>query len=185
MLARFAPMRSCMMADCLRSIQVCSPARFRTPKKTMPTSVSLMSRSASLAYRLLPEIQSPRSSDPRTRATVCRHREKDLLGSAPGERAIESSRDVQQQRPVFPRAGQRRERTADALDSPVTVDEAPVLLEVRGRRQDPVCRRSGAIVVRARVDQEIDRARQRFELRVADERRQVVPEDPQRVDASA
>ena len=36
MLARFAPIRSCMMADCLRSTQVCSPARFRTPKNMMP-----------------------------------------------------------------------------------------------------------------------------------------------------
>jgi hypothetical protein len=38
--ARLAPMRSCMIADCLRSTQVKSPPKFSTTNMTKPTGIA-------------------------------------------------------------------------------------------------------------------------------------------------
>ena len=197
MLARLAPIRSWMMADCLRSTQVCSPARFRTPKNTMPASSELDRRGLSSwadrrsrRRRRRRTAATPlrrrsfRSSSPRTERrprpapgrspAVCAKRAGgSAAGPVPGE--CSSLRGV----------GQRRKGAADALDSAVAVHEGPVLFHIGCGRQDPMGQRGSRIFVRSREDEQTASLRDSSShLLFAEELRQVVPEDPQGLDAS-
>src|SRR5262249_35541998 len=94
--ARLAPMRSCMIADCLRSTQPSSAATFRTNSITNATRPKAMARSTSMlgagrrgTGERAPGVADELIAEPRERRHGLGELTEELLGAGRRERLAE------------------------------------------------------------------------------------------------
>src|SRR5262244_4412711 len=149
--ARLAPMRSCMMADCLRSTQPSSAATFRTKSITNRTRPKAMARSISMlgarrrgAGEWPPVVADELIAESRE----CRHRlgelAEDLLGAVRRQRFAEHRHHAPDDLPFGQRLAEGLDRLPEALHPSPEIGVRAFALDPGGRRQHPVRVGTGA-----------------------------------------
>src|SRR6185436_1694738 len=156
--ARLAPIRSCMMADCLRSTQVSSPPRFRTniitnmtrPKATPRSSITGSGRDPGAPPRRWGHARRGRARDhlagvadalvrqPREARDGAAQLAEPVLGPAAGRRPAGGREDAAEQVPLSQRRAERLHRRPEALHASLEVRERALALDPGRRREHPV-----------------------------------------------
>src|SRR4030095_2626685 len=155
--ARLAPMRSCMIADCLRSTQVSRPPKFSTTNMTKPTGMACSSRSS--ARPLMPGPSALRDQARIREAAIGHPGEglqlpgpaiEHLLGARGHEGrlgAAQRAAQTAQALPVGHRVAQRLHHGAEPLHAALEVREGAFPLDVGRAGQDEVRARAGGVGV--------------------------------------
>src|SRR5215470_12968721 len=195
MLARFAPIRSCMIADCLRSTHVSIPPKLSTMNMVKATGIAMSRRSIARPLMLSPwrpvaDGPARVADTPIGHAAEARHsgrkRVEDLLGALGGEhRVLEAERfaDHGQDQPVGPRLSQGLERGPEPLHASLEVREGAFPLDVGGARQAEVRPGRGVVGVGTLEDHGFHTVERRQHIALGPGRgAQVVVEDPEELE---
>src|SRR5262245_1334627 len=172
--ARLAPIRSCMMADCLRSTQPRSAATFSTNSITNATRPKAMPRSISMLWGRLgrrgpspatscgsrcacgrrrggrvPGIADQLIAEPRESRYRLGQLTEQVLRARGREALAERGHHAPDDLPFGQRLTQGLDRSAEALHAPLEVGVGALALDPGGRRQHPVGVRAGPVRVGA------------------------------------
>src|SRR5258705_6624599 len=188
--ARFAPMRSCMIADCLRSTQPSSAATFSTNSITNITRPNAIPRSISMLWarrrrhgERVSRVADQLIAEPREGRHRGRELAEPVLGAHRRGRLAQRRQHAGHDLPFGQRLAQRLDRLAEALNPSLEVRVRPLALDPRRGRQHPVGMRARPVRVGAGEDDGVDDP-ERFEhvaLRQG-AGQEIVPEDPQELE---
>src|SRR5262250_1534315 len=139
--ARLAPMRSCMIADCLRSTQPSSAATFRTKSITNATRPKAMARSTSMlgasrrgAREWLPGVADELIAESRERRHRLGELAEELLRAGRRQRLAEHGHHAPDDFPFGQRLAEGRDRRPEALHPSLDIGVRSLALDPGSRR---------------------------------------------------
>src|SRR5215510_16277462 len=142
--ARLAPIRSCMMADCLRSTRPRSAATFKTNSitnatrpKAMPRSISMLRACGRRRGQRVPGIADQLIAEPREGRYRLGQLAEQVLRAGRGEALAERGHHAADDLPFGHCLAQRLDRGPEALHPPLEVGVGSLALDPGGRRQHP------------------------------------------------